>query len=133
LGTESEELSAQDAAAYTDQIAAQAPVSLADELAAQQHDGNDITDEAGGIDLMATMERNPKTPIPTIAAREHTPIPTVPERERAAAQVPISTAPSSLPPPATLESTPSGPRPACPQCESPMAWVEEHLRFYCKE
>ena len=29
------------------------------------------------------------------------------------------------------EST--GPTPACPQCEAPMAWVEEHLRFYCKQ
>lgn len=50
----------------------------------------------------------------------------------AAAKVPISTAPSSLPPPSEKQSTTSGPSPACPQCESPMAWVEEHLRFYCK-
>ncbi len=46
-----------------------------------------------------------------------------------AAEIPISTAPSSLPPP--KKSTASGPTPACPQCEAPMAWVEEHLRFYC--
>ncbi len=46
-----------------------------------------------------------------------------------AAEVPISTAPSSLPPP--KKSVASGPTPACPQCEAPMAWVEEHLRFYC--
>ena len=46
---------------------------------------------------------------------------------------PLSTAPSSLPPPRITESVPSGPTPACPQCESPMVWVEEHLRFYCKE
>lgn len=45
-------------------------------------------------------------------------------------QVPISTAPDSLPPPNTTAS--SGPSPACPQCEAPMAWVDEHLRFYCK-
>jgi hypothetical protein len=43
----------------------------------------------------------------------------------------ISTAPESLPPPP--EGAPSsGPSPACPQCEAPMAWVEEHLRFFCK-
>ena len=47
-------------------------------------------------------------------------------------KVPISTAPSSLPPPSEKQSTTSGPSPACPQCEAPMAWVEEHLRFYCK-
>ncbi len=43
----------------------------------------------------------------------------------------ISTAPESLAPPP--EGAPSsGPSPACPQCEAPMAWVEEHLRFFCK-
>lgn len=47
-------------------------------------------------------------------------------------QVPLSTAPTSLPPPKTVQM-PAGPTPACPQCESPMAWVEEHLRFYCKQ
>ncbi len=46
-------------------------------------------------------------------------------------KVPISTAPESLPPPTAEANTP-GPSPACPQCESPMSWVEEHLRFYCK-
>ena len=45
---------------------------------------------------------------------------------------PLSTAPPSLPPPKTATLPVSGPTPACPQCESPMAWVEEHLRFYCK-
>ena len=45
---------------------------------------------------------------------------------------PLSTAPASLPPPKTATLPVSGPTPACPQCESPMAWVEEHLRFYCK-
>jgi hypothetical protein len=48
--------------------------------------------------------------------------------------IPISTAPTSLPPPkAAAPQMPTGPTPACPQCESPMAWVEEHLRFYCKQ
>ena len=45
--------------------------------------------------------------------------------------LPISTAPDSLPPPKDHKQA-LGPSPACPQCESPMAWVEEHLRFYCK-
>lgn len=52
--------------------------------------------------------------------------PTVPAR------VGISTASQSLPPPKKAEVPTSGPTPACPQCEAPMAWVEEHLRFYCK-
>jgi hypothetical protein len=47
-------------------------------------------------------------------------------------KVPISTAPESLPPPTAKQTAINGPQPACPQCESPMAWVEEHLRFYCK-
>jgi hypothetical protein len=46
-------------------------------------------------------------------------------------KLPISTAPDSLPPPRDNKPT-MGPSPACPQCEAPMAWVEEHLRFYCK-
>jgi hypothetical protein len=50
----------------------------------------------------------------------------------AESKVPLSTAPSTLPPPTDKQSSVSGPSPACPQCEAPMAWVEEHLRFYCK-
>jgi hypothetical protein len=46
-------------------------------------------------------------------------------------KVALSTAPESLPPPKE-DSQQVGPTPACPQCESPMSWVEEHLRFYCK-
>ena len=49
----------------------------------------------------------------------------------AGAKLPISTAPQSLPPPKE-DPTQLGPTPACPQCESPMTWVDEHLRFYCK-
>jgi hypothetical protein len=52
--------------------------------------------------------------------------------ERAPTKVPISTAPDSLPPPTEKQAAASGPSPACPQCEAPMAWVEAHLRFYCK-
>jgi hypothetical protein len=55
------------------------------------------------------------------------PVPAAPE----APKIPLSTAPDSLPPPKQVATT-SGPTPACPQCEAPMAWVEEHLRFYCK-
>lgn len=50
----------------------------------------------------------------------------------AAPKIPITTAPDSLPPPTEKQAATSGPSPACPQCEAPMAWVEEHLRFYCK-
>ncbi len=46
-------------------------------------------------------------------------------------RLPMSTASQSLPPPVEGAAT-AGPSPACPQCEAPMAWVEEHLRFYCK-
>ncbi|HSD89065.1 MAG TPA: hypothetical protein VLB44_16165 [Kofleriaceae bacterium] len=90
----------------------------------------DVPDEGSrpAEDLMSTIEQNPKTPVPTIVAREQQ------SAERPATQVPMSTAPTSLPPPknVNVETMPSGPTPACPQCESPMAWVEEHLRFYCK-
>jgi hypothetical protein len=57
----------------------------------------------------------------------------LPAPMRSPSQVPISTASSSLPPPKASSEPASGPTPACPQCESPMAWVEEHLRFYCKQ
>jgi hypothetical protein len=42
----------------------------------------------------------------------------------------VSTAPPSLPPP--VQEPAAGPSPACPQCDAPMSWVEEHLRFFCK-
>jgi len=55
-----------------------------------------------------------------------------PRPSQPSVKVPISTAPDSLPPPTAKQTATVGPSPACPQCESPMAWVEEHLRFYCK-
>jgi hypothetical protein len=67
----------------------------------------------------------------TVPARSRHPAPTTPPRERLP-KLPLSTAPDSLPPPKDNKQQASGPSPACPQCESPMAWVEEHLRFYCK-
>lgn len=79
-------------------------------------------------DLMATMERAPRTPIPTL---ERTSPPTIDSTDRPV-QVPLSTAPASLPPPKDLDAEPNGPSPACPQCEAPMGWVDEHLRFYCR-
>ena len=67
------------------------------------------------------------SPLPPAA-----PAPSAPAaRDRPMPKLPISTAPESLPPPRDSKPT-SGPSPACPQCEAPMAWVEEHLRFYCK-
>jgi hypothetical protein len=56
---------------------------------------------------------------------------TTPQTRGSMPKLPISTAPDSLPPPKDNKQA-LGPTPACPQCESPMAWVEEHLRFYCK-
>src|SRR5262249_54709638 len=53
-------------------------------------------------------------------------------RDRQMPRLLISTAPDSLPPPKDNHPQTSGPSPACPQCVSPMAWVEEPLRFYCK-
>lgn len=82
-------------------------------------------------DLMRTIEQGSKSPLPGgERPQTATPIPTV-DAERAA-QLPISTAPTSLPPPKQLDAVPSGPSPACPQCEAPMSWVDEHLRFYCR-
>jgi hypothetical protein len=74
-----------------------------------------------------TIIAPPLSPLPPLA-----PAPSAPAvRDRPMPKLPISTAPDSLPPPRDSKPT-SGPSPACPQCEAPMAWVEEHLRFYCK-
>jgi hypothetical protein len=86
----------------------------------------------------------PKTiapkPIPNVLAPSSSsqrPAPTTPPPMSAEPSkpttVPLSTAPASLPPPKQAQTAVSGPSPACPQCEAPMAWVEEHLRFYCKQ
>jgi hypothetical protein len=84
-----------------------------------------------------TVQRAAERPpgLPTIVAPPISPAiarATTPQaHDRLAPKLPISTAPSSLPPPKDNKQA-LGPSPACPQCESPMAWVEEHLRFYCK-
>jgi hypothetical protein len=67
-------------------------------------------------------------PVPTTLAGAAPPVPLVRDRTK----LPITTAPTSLPPPRDSKQQTYGPSPACPQCESPMTWVEEHLRFYCK-
>ncbi|MBX3155421.1 MAG: hypothetical protein KF773_05445 [Deltaproteobacteria bacterium] len=73
----------------------------------------------------------PPRPSAQVAAVPAIPTPPAP-KTTGQVQIPISTAPESLPPPTAKQTTTSGPSPACPQCEAPMAWVEEHLRFYCK-
>ncbi|MEO8705022.1 MAG: hypothetical protein ABI867_33525 [Kofleriaceae bacterium] len=74
-------------------------------------------------------------PLPPVPAPGSRPPPATPPPAKVTGsvpKVPISTAPESLPPPEDKQVATSGPSPACPQCESPMAWVENHLRFYCK-
>ena len=89
----------------------------------------------GSLDSGPHTAPDPDGEAVTVPARSRTrdPAPTAPPpRDRAMPKLPISTAPESLPPPKDNKQQASGPSPACPQCESPMAWVEEHLRFYCK-
>ena len=121
--------------------------------ATMQHEGGGPVDLSATMeqnprtDFNSTVEHNPKTPVPTLSrppsvVATETPVPTLSRAPSVvatetpmptrAASVPISTAPSSLPPPKETASQTSGPTPACPQCESPMAWVDEHLRFYCR-
>ena len=72
-----------------------------------------------------------KTP-PPVAPADEAPTDHEPAKQPPATKLPMSTAPDSLPPPTEKQAAASGPSPACPQCEAPMAWVEAHLRFYCK-
>ncbi len=75
--------------------------------------------------------RNASTDVvPTLAAP--TPEDSSPVTAAESAARTRSTAPHSLPPPSDQQAVAVGPSPACPQCEAPMAWVEAHLRFYCK-
>jgi hypothetical protein len=83
--------------------------------------GDSTSQHAAVVDAPApTMEQ----PAPTMEQPAPTAV--------SAAVVPVSTAPASLPPPVDEPAASAGPSPACPQCEAPMGWVEEHLRFYCK-
>lgn len=110
-------------------------------------DLNQTMEQNPRTDFGAAIEQNPKTPLPTLdrpasVLSAQTPVPTLSRAPSVVAtetpmptraqSVPISTAPASLPPPKETSTQSTGPTPACPQCESPMAWVDEHLRFYCK-
>jgi hypothetical protein len=79
-------------------------------------------------EMDATLER-PRESAPALDAPPAAKPPAAGEGNET--KVPISTAPASLPPPKKTTVAMTGPTPACPQCEAPMAWVEEHLRFYC--
>jgi hypothetical protein len=77
----------------------------------------------------------PKTIAPKPMPSAHAPVAPIVDKPEPKPEpnIPLSTAPASLPPPKQAQPATSGPTPACPQCEAPMAWVEEHLRFYCKQ
>ncbi len=46
-------------------------------------------------------------------------------------RVPSTIAGVAPPTAASRPASSADPSPACPQCQSPMSWVEAHLRFYC--
>jgi hypothetical protein len=45
----------------------------------------------------------------------------------------IVSAPVRPAPPMDAQDAAGEPTPPCPQCDAPMSWVDEHLRFYCKQ
>ena len=90
-------------------------------------DVNVPLDEAGPVATVEAPSRDSATDIATIAVEKFS---AAELDDLGGKHLPISTAPAELPPPAEVKA--GGPSPACPQCEAPMAWVEEHLRFYCK-
>jgi hypothetical protein len=119
--------------ASTEEERVPADPSVTEQVAAQSGPSEpDHTDRnrPSASDLMATIDRDLPQAAGATSTSEQTPVPTI--AARAQSQVPVSTAPSSLPPPEIAEAAITGPRPACPQCEAPMAWVDVHLRFYCK-
>jgi hypothetical protein len=85
-----------------------------------------------GVNGEAIPARGLRRSAPAVSVVIAIPGSTPAARDRRMPKLPISTAPESLPPPKDTKLQVTGPSPACPQCESPMAWVEEHLRFYCK-
>jgi hypothetical protein len=104
--------------------------------------GEPVADPPDAIAVRPTVQAPAQIPPrgadqPTVIASPISPLPPLSAasapaaRDRPMPKLPISTAPESLPPPRDNKPT-IGPSPACPQCEAPMAWVEEHLRFYCK-
>jgi hypothetical protein len=72
-----------------------------------------------GIPQRGTSSPSPPAPAPSPAPAPPAPL-----------AAPVAR-PAQPPAPRSLQ-TPAGPQPACPQCEAPMSWVEEHLRFYCR-
>ena len=115
------------------------PESVTGQLAGQVGDRTDVGVEmpdgkTGQTAEMASAEQDaPAADAPAEPPPPAAPAPPAPASRSSAPHVPISTAPASLPPPKEANVATSGPTPACPQCEAPMAWVEEHLRFYCKQ
>jgi hypothetical protein len=110
------------------------PVLPSDDISAPRVTPGDRTDEvakpvAASDDGRASTENDePPAPPPVAPASAAAAAPA----RQSQPKLPITTAPSTLPPPKALPVAAAGPTPACPQCEAPMAWVEEHLRFYCK-
>ena len=102
-------------------------------------DASPVEPSASASDMSSPIAAPPPpalAPSPPSSARAESttdPSGAEPGPEARPSQVPISTAPASLPPPRPTSVMQTGPTPACPQCEAPMAWVEEHLRFYCKQ
>jgi hypothetical protein len=88
------------------------------------------TDHQVVVDPMASTAKHPSQNLDATLGSLSTDL--MPAQPSARIDVPRSTAPSSLSPPRSSETVESGPTPACPQCDSPMSWVEEHLRFYCR-
>lgn len=92
----------------------------------------------GATDVMAAqraphtdvvpVQKGPRSTdvVPTLAGPVSVPMPAV-----SVTMVTVTAAPD-LPPPCDSDAQSVGPSPACPQCEAPMAWVEAHLRFFCR-
>jgi hypothetical protein len=142
VGTAGDELDAKQARTTKPRIAAPAAPPV------EAPDPEDRTDVgvviarpgfAGHIEPATSQTSTAEQPVaapppePATAAAPPPPKPAPVVAPPPPAAVPLSTAPATLPPPKTAQVATSGPTPACPQCESPMAWVEEHLRFYCKQ
>jgi hypothetical protein len=111
--------------------AATQPIDISD-LAPPRREGSGVTPGMMAMhDDTSDLTAGPiEPPRPSGVITSATPVP--PAAVPAASALSISTAPDSLAPPSDEQLATSGPSPACPQCEAPMVWVEEHLRFYCK-
>ena len=122
------------ASSISDGTAARFPSEAGDTTVTSQGTDDKTADDSGPFTsgLIAPPGEPDTSPTGEPVRRRHVNGKTVsPVASGAGAKLPISTAPQSLPPPKE-DPTQHGPTPACPQCESPMTWVDEHLRFYCK-